>query len=175
MAAVSADARPLCSFEDFFADEFIRVIRFLVVAGAEPDDAAEASQQAFVEVYVRWDRVGRMAAPGAYVRRTALREWQRIVRRPRTDRERAQLGGWYDRRVVDEVYEHLEFAEVIAWLRGLPPRQRETLAWLYDGYDRREVAERMGMNKDTVRSIRALARAKFSASPRADAEEDSDG
>jgi predicted RNA polymerase sigma factor len=56
-------------FADLFEREFGRLVRNLRAV----DDAAEdAVQEAFVQAYVRWNRVGQLDDPAGWVRRVAV-------------------------------------------------------------------------------------------------------
>lgn len=70
-------------FDDLFDREFTRLVRALGVA-FEPEDAADAVQEAFIEAGRRWARIARYDDPAGWVRRVAinrLRNGQRNRRR----------------------------------------------------------------------------------------------
>jgi DNA-binding CsgD family transcriptional regulator len=52
---------------------------------------------------------------------------------------------------------------VLRLLAGLPPRQREVMAWTIDGYDPEEIAQLTGKNPATVRSHLRHARTSLKA------------
>jgi RNA polymerase sigma-70 factor (ECF subfamily) len=145
-------------FEQFYRAEQANLLKFLIYRGAHPADAADASQHAWVEVYRRWDRVSHMAYPGAYIRQIASNEWKRLNSRPQQDRDRAAQGGWIDLAAVEDIYDKEDVKTVLEILATLPERQREVMAWLYDGYSSQEIAERLKMQPSTVRSTIRHAR-----------------
>jgi RNA polymerase sigma-70 factor (ECF subfamily) len=159
------------SFETFYRDELPGLLRFLVHSGASVVDACDAGQHAFVETYSRWDRVRKMDAPEAYLRTCAVNELRRLVTRPRTDRERAIRGGWLDQTAIEDLDHEQEVNAVLLALAALPARQRQVMAWHYDGYRPREIARLMEMRPETVRTTLRDARAALGARLRLAAEE----
>lgn len=139
-------------FERLYRAEQARLLKFLIYCGAHSADAADASQHAWVEVYRRWDRVSMMEAPDAYLRKTALNEWKRLASRPRQDRGRAVQGGWIDLNSAEDIYDKEDVKTVLEIFAMLPERQRQVMAWLYDGYSYQEISEHLGMKLSTVRS-----------------------
>jgi RNA polymerase sigma factor (sigma-70 family) len=51
-----------------------------------------------------------------------------------------------------------EQARVLGLLRLLPPRQRQVMAWVYDGYTPAEIATFLGLDPGTVRASLHKAR-----------------
>jgi DNA-directed RNA polymerase specialized sigma24 family protein len=70
--------------EELFEREFAPLVRALGVAFADPEAAADAVQEAFIEADRRWRRIGRYDDPAAWVRRVALNR----LRNGRRDRRR---------------------------------------------------------------------------------------
>ena len=56
-----------------------------------------------------------------------------------------------------------EQASVLALLRRLPPRQRQIMAWVYDGYTPKEIADLLGMEPNAVRASLHKAREALKA------------
>ncbi len=54
--------------------------------------------------------------------------------------------------VVQDVYQQSEVQMVLNAMSKLPARQRQVMAWYYDGYSAVEIAENLGMPVATVRS-----------------------
>jgi RNA polymerase sigma factor (sigma-70 family) len=147
--------------EQFYRAELPKLLRFLAFVGAQPADAADASHQAMVEVCVRWAQVREMERPTAYLRRVAENEWKRLGRRLRQDVRHAVAGRWIDLAVVEDLYGRDDVKVVLKSLAVLPDRQRQVMAWLYDGYTVEEIAEQLGMKASTVRSTVRHAREKL--------------
>jgi DNA-directed RNA polymerase specialized sigma24 family protein len=58
-------------FESFYLEHRVR-FRALVVVTRDLPAAEDVAQTAFVRIWERWDRVGRMVDPAGYLYRTAL-------------------------------------------------------------------------------------------------------
>jgi len=147
-------------FDRFYRDEPPKLLRFLIFCGALPDDAADAAQQAFLEILLR-GRVREMGHPASYLRRVAYNEWTKLNRRLEQDIKHAVAGCWIDLTVVEDVYGRDDVKVVLESLAELPDRQRQVMAWLYDGYSEKEIAEQIGMKVSTVRSTVRHARTKL--------------
>lgn len=121
---------------------------FLLRLGASPQDAGDGAGHAFIEVYVRWEQ---LRSPKEYLRRAATNELIKLATRPRTDLDRVLRGCWA-MEVVQDVYQQSEVQMVLNAMSKLPERQRQVMAWYYDGYSAVEIAENLGMPVATVRS-----------------------
>jgi len=135
-------------FDAFYRAESALLLRFLLRLGATVADAADAAGHAFTEVYARWAYLNR---PASYLRRVARNELFELTRRPRTDAERAFRACWTVELVEDAYYQD-EVQHVLTALSKLPPRQQEVMAWHYDGYTPKEIAELLEMKVNTVYS-----------------------
>jgi RNA polymerase sigma-70 factor, ECF subfamily len=78
---------PVGRVEDLFAREYERLVRSLGVA-FEPEAAADAVQEAFVQADRRWAHVETMEDPSGWVRRVAL---NRLLNGRRNDRRREEI------------------------------------------------------------------------------------
>lgn len=72
----SADA----SFDKLFETGFTRVVRSLVLLGADRATAEDLVQEAFWTTYQRWNEVRRYGSPIAWVAKTALNKWRQHCR-----------------------------------------------------------------------------------------------
>jgi RNA polymerase sigma-70 factor, ECF subfamily len=63
---------PPLSFDDFYASERRRLFGTLVLMSGHGDVADDITQEAFVRILERWDKVAGMESPNAYLYRTAL-------------------------------------------------------------------------------------------------------
>jgi len=68
-------------FESFYRANRVRLFRALVVMTRDVHGAEELTQESFVKVWERWERVARMDDPIGYLYRTALNGWLQIHRR----------------------------------------------------------------------------------------------
>jgi RNA polymerase sigma-70 factor (ECF subfamily) len=70
--AETAMSESVASFDGFFDMHYERLLRTMYLATGDRHEAEDLAQDAFVRVYERWDRVGRMDDPVGYLYRTAL-------------------------------------------------------------------------------------------------------
>lgn len=150
----------LAEFSVFYRSFMPTLVGFLVMQGARPTDAAEAAQETMVMALQFWDRIfnprswARKVASRVYVRRMASAAEYPVAELP--DMHPPLLRRESD---LESIFGQ---SEVIHYLQTLPPRQREVVAWYYDGYDTPEIAERLGMTPGAVRAARHKARLALS-------------
>src|SRR5881396_496542 len=114
---------PVQDFESFYLANRVQLFRALVVVTRDVHAAEEVSQDAFVAVWERWDRVSRMSDPTGYLYRTALNGWFQTRRRAARAARRIVA----PRRVADPL-ETIEERDMLARrLLELPARQRAAL------------------------------------------------
>jgi len=130
-------------------------------------EAEEVTQEAFYRAYRDWDRVGRMAQPGAWTRRVALNlavgRWRRIRSEARAVLRLApatESPGPSDP-VTDRFWDEV---------RALPARQAQVVALSYvEDLDADAVGEILGIAASTVRVH--LSRARYTLARRLRVEE----
>ncbi|WDZ83972.1 RNA polymerase sigma factor [Micromonospora cathayae] len=145
-------------FREFFLRFAGRLAAWLQYLGVPPAEAKDVTQETMRKAYRRWDSIDN---PEAWVRVVASREWA------------ARLAK-VDAIPVEDVEEHLrhnaggcEIAaadtrhDVREAVRKLPPRQRQVLAWSYEGYTPAEIAEHLSMTPEAVRSSLYQGRQKL--------------
>ena len=150
-----AQVEPL-SFEAFFDREARVLFRRLCAVTGNAAEAEEIMQDAFLALWERWERVGRMEDPTGYLYRTAMNVFRKRTRR-------AALAV---RRTLALATESAPFSEideqqdVIAALHELTPRQRAALL-LTDvlDYTSEEAGKTLGVSPGTVRGLASRARA----------------
>jgi RNA polymerase sigma factor (sigma-70 family) len=152
--AAARTARP--AFDEFFASHRDRLFAALWLVCRDRWEAEELAQDAFVEVWERWERVGGLEDPAGYLYRTAMNLY-------RNRRRRAALAL---RRVVraapqrDEIAALEDRDAIVRALRTVTPRQRAALV-LTDLLDltSEDAARALGVRAPTVRVLAARARA----------------
>jgi DNA-directed RNA polymerase specialized sigma24 family protein len=82
-ADTEGTARPL-TFGDLFADQHERLYRALYLIVGNTHEAEELTQDAFVKVFERWDRIDN---PAGYLYRSALNSNTQPVQTPSARRE----------------------------------------------------------------------------------------
>jgi len=149
------------TFDDWYREQHPLVLAALTVASARPDVAAEATDEAFVRAYERWQRVERMASPGGWLYRVALNDLRRRLRRGAKEQDLLQ-------RVVvhDDVTDPANVIDPTLWdaVRALPERQRTAVALRYVlDLTEPEIAEIMEVTRGTVAATLAAARRSLEA------------
>ncbi|MBA3363470.1 MAG: hypothetical protein H0T07_03575 [Actinobacteria bacterium] len=108
------------TFESFFEDEKDRLLRVLSVITGSRVEAEDIAQEAFTRVFERWDSVGVMEDPTAYLYRTAMNGFRSEYRRAARAVKRAVGVG-----PAVDVFQAVEDRELAAQaLARLTPRQR---------------------------------------------------
>jgi RNA polymerase sigma-70 factor (ECF subfamily) len=124
--------------------------------GARLPDAADLAQDTMIEAFNKWQAIEH---PRAWTRRVASRKYGRrlagaeapvdqVDGRPLLP-ARCDLADWE---------QHREIRRLLALL---PSRQRQVMAWTYDGYKPHEIAAELGITAEAVRSNLKLARRKL--------------
>jgi RNA polymerase sigma-70 factor, ECF subfamily len=146
------------SFETFYDGESRLLFRRLWLVTGNRAEAEELMQEAFLRIWERWDRVGRMDDPVGYLYRTAMNLFRKRYRR-------AVLA---IRRSVGLAPSQDDFAHaddrqtVRRVLATLPPRQRAALVLTEMlGLTPQEAGDALGVKASTVRSLSRQGRESF--------------
>lgn len=135
--------------EDLFRAQYLRLARALAVWSGDREAAADAVQDAFVELVRRWDSVGSYDDPVGWVRRVSINRLRTnhrlLVSRAAALVRLAQRGEPDSRATAPQP----ELAEA---LRRLPQRQRLAMSLFYVAdLSTAEVAEAMGVSEGSVK------------------------
>jgi RNA polymerase sigma-70 factor (ECF subfamily) len=140
------------SYEQVVDRQADRLVRSLTAIFLDRELAADAAQDAFVQLYVHWERVIRTGNPDAWLFRVAFNR-AKDYRRRITRASRLFL------RLVDTSPGQLDLpdwqprAEFISVLSQLPTRQRVAAALYYDAdLSTSEIARVMGISEGSVNS-----------------------
>lgn len=136
-------------FAEFYAAERVRLVLFLLKMGAGWEDARDIAQDAFVHALLRWQDV---QDPRTWIRTTAMRAYRRNRSRAAQEVKRAVRGGWLPGPCFANLEQAEECRRVYEAISSLPDRQRQVMAWYYDGYRPHEIAELFKISKDAVRA-----------------------
>lgn len=145
-------------FDDWYEAQHPLVLAALTVASGRPDVAAEATDEAFVRAYERWDRVRRMASPGGWLYRVALNDLRRRCRRQSIERDLLR------RQVEPAVVVTPPALTAHVWeaVRTLPTRQRTAVALRYVlDLPEGEVARVMGVTRGAASASLTTARRRL--------------
>ena len=147
--------RPI-TFEEFFDRERNRLFGAMCLITGNRHEAEEVTQDAFVSMWERWERVRGLEDPTGYLYRTAMNAFRSRYRR-------AVLAMRRTLRVTqaDDGIEAIESSDVVLRaMARLPIRQREAVV-LMDvlGYSSEEAARMVGVRPSTIRTHAARAHA----------------
>jgi RNA polymerase sigma factor (sigma-70 family) len=160
LAERSAGTPPVigADFESFYLAHRVKLFRALVVLTRDVHAAEEVTQDTFVKVWERWDRVRRMENPTGFLYRTALNGWFQIHRRAvRAARRVAAVG-----QVLDPLGVVEDRDDLARRLLELPARERAALVLTeYLGYDSVEAGRALGIRPGTVRRLASKGRASL--------------
>lgn len=141
-------------FADCYRQQLPGLVWFVMSLGASAEEAADAAQSAFAAAYPVWDTIRH---PQAWLRRVA----ERAHYRHRASRE-IPVDATPDCPAPQLVTADVEFRDearqVLAALAGLPPGQRQVMAWHLDGFAPAEIARELGIGQAAVRQSLAKAR-----------------
>jgi RNA polymerase sigma-70 factor (ECF subfamily) len=147
-------------FEMFMEEEHERLYKALYFVTGSREDAEDLSQEAFLKLWERWDRIGEIDDPTAYLFRVALNGF-RMRRRRAAMALRRRLPAMDAR---DDFAEAEMRADVRRLLLGLTPRQRAALL-LIDllGYPSEQAARILRVRPSTVRNLASQGRRALKA------------
>lgn len=154
------------TFDEFLAAELTNLRRYATVLTGEPQRAHDILADALLKAHTRWNRIGRMDRPLAYVRRMVTttfvsekRRWsERYIHATRT----GELPDIALPDPTDAVDDRSEWRTLLA---ALPPRQRAAIVLrFYLGLDNPAIATELGITTGAVRTAisRGLASLKIS-------------
>jgi len=150
-------AQPV-DFDDYVVRNRRALKRFATVLSGQTWLADDLVADVLGRAFERWDRIGAVADPHAYVRRMIVNDylsWRRCLARttPRADIEPSES-------VSDGAQEHAERDAMITRLAALPRKQRAAVVLrYYAGMSDADIAAELDCREITVRSqiSRALA------------------
>ncbi len=145
------------SFESFMQSHSKRLVQALTMISLDGEAAADAAQEAFIALYLRWDGADRPRDPAAWLYRVGInrcKDHRRFV--TRTARAVERLGSWASGAPDGEGGALVTWApggDFATALRSLPAGQRTaaTLYYLID-LSTTDIAAIMRVSEGTVNS-----------------------
>jgi RNA polymerase sigma factor (sigma-70 family) len=143
------------AFSAFYQEFVPTLVAFLLWQGARLHDAADIAQDTMDQAYQYWERIEN---PHAWVRTVASRAYARRIASIDVENPVAEVpeASLLPSRVDVAAFE--ERHVVLRLLALLPPRQRQVMAWTYDGYKPAEIAKELQIQPEAVRSTLRKAR-----------------
>lgn len=156
------EGRPAAAtFEELYRDEWRGLVALAWSLTGSWAAAEELAQDAFADAYRRWDEVGALDKPGAWVRRAVVNRSASHGRRRGVEargvarlaaRTSIEADGSHADRTGDAGIDRVADPAFWAALRALPDRQRACLALHYlDELPIAEIAPIVGCSEPTVR------------------------
>jgi RNA polymerase sigma factor (sigma-70 family) len=143
-----SDTAQVLTFERFFSITYQRVVAALAVSIGDKRAAEDAAQDAFAKALTRWDRVGQMARPDAWVIKVAVRASRRSL--ARAERHHQRLVATIERTPEVVAQDGLDDSGL---LDGLTPRERLAVVLRYvEDLTMEEAAAAMGCKVGTVKA-----------------------
>jgi RNA polymerase sigma-70 factor (ECF subfamily) len=141
------------SFDALFAVEYPAVVRTVYLMLADHEAAIDVAQEAFVQLHLHWRKVRGYDAPGAWVRRVAIRLASRHARRRErraSAEEKFVRAG--ESRALDEPALSLLASGLHNAVLGLPRAQRVAVVLHYlEDMSVRDVAKTLRCSEATAR------------------------
>ena len=146
-------------FNAFYRAERVLLVRFVMFLGADPDTAEDIVQTAFTRAFPVWHTI---RFPRAWLRKVAQSEYfghcRAAARQTSLDAapDRADRPAGVSAAMALE--QQAATREVLAaGIAGLPPKQRQVMAWHWDGFSDAEIAGQLGDSEAAVRKNRSRA------------------
>jgi RNA polymerase sigma factor (sigma-70 family) len=146
-------SRTLKRLKAFYAAEYSKLVKILVLLGATIEEAEDAAQKAMLDLAERSVTGKAPACPAAYVRRAAINFFIKERQRERERLPRELRGGHLvieaqldDQLTADEDEQYVEHL-----LECLTPTQRTVIKLVMDGWSTCEIAEKLGKSNENIR------------------------
>jgi len=160
-SAPASDAEKVAGVEALFSRHYEPLVRSLSFVALDRDLAADAAQEAFFQLYLKWDRISQYDDPIGWVYRVAI---NRCKDHRRALARAARLVQWVAGPVDRDGPSWTPEIEFKDALRRLPSRQRTAAALHYvAGLSVEQVAAAMGISEGAVKSHLFRARESLRA------------
>jgi len=146
-------------FNGFYRAERVSLVRFVMFLGADPNTAEDVAQTAFTQAFPVWSTI---RLPRAWLRKVAQNEYFMHCRATSRETSLDAAPGRADRSsgvsaalALEQQAETRETLTVM--IAPLPPKQRQVMAWYWDGFSDAEIAAEFGDSEAAVRKNRNRA------------------
>ncbi len=117
-------------FEQFVRDNSAALLLTLSFVALDKETAADACQEAFVQLYLNWDKVSAYEDPVAWLCRVGINRC-RDVQRKLTRKNRLMRRLEAQAKQAPLIYDWITDSELMSVLSQLPPRQRAAVVLFY--------------------------------------------
>jgi RNA polymerase sigma-70 factor (sigma-E family) len=148
------------TFDEFAGARLQAMLRFATALTGDPDLAKDLVQEVLIRVSRRWQEIGELDRPEAYIRKMVVNEYLSWRRRSWRLIPSGMSGYLPGRPSPDPADGYIERQALLAELAKLSRRQRTALVLrYYEGFSDAEIADVMGCSRSTVRGhvFKALA------------------
>ena len=148
------------TFDDFAVARLPAVLRFATALTGDPDLAKDLVQEVLIRVSGRWQEIGQLDWPEAYVRKMVVNEYLSWRRRSWRLIPSGMSGHLTGPPSPDPADGYVDRQALLAELAKLSRRQRTALVLrYYEGFSDAEIGDVMGCTQSTVRGhvFKALA------------------
>jgi len=155
--------------EAFFAAEYRKLVKILMVMGATMEEAQDAAQKAMEDLFKRSQTAApaSITDPDAYACRAAIRYFIKERQRDRERLPRELKGGHLT--LPAYLDDELTACEDEEWvehvLESLTPAQRDVIRLVMDGASNQEIAEELGKSNADIRQHRKNALDRLKVQP----------
>jgi RNA polymerase sigma factor (sigma-70 family) len=146
-------------FDVFYHAERVSLVRFVMFLGADPDTAEDVAQTAFTRAFPKWPTI---RFPQAWLRKVAQTEYFGQCRATARETSLDAAPSRADRPAgiaaalaLEQQAHSRQF--LAAGIANLPPKQRQVMAWTWDGFSDAEIAGQLGDSEAAVRKNRSRA------------------
>lgn len=147
-------AKARAAFLDFHQQEYLRVIAFMMTSCLVAQDAEDAVQEAFIDLWRTTQRPGgweSIESPRGWIRTVALRKHYRIIESQKARGIRVPVVADLTEPIHSTITVETEF--VRSCLRQLDPDTRIVMAFLVDGFKLAEVARHLNISDQKARDL----------------------
>jgi RNA polymerase sigma-70 factor (sigma-E family) len=148
------------TFDEFAGTRLPAMLRFATALTGDPDLAKDLVQEVLIRASGRWQKIGQLDRPEAYIRKMVVNEYLSWRRRSWRLIPSGMSGHLTGRPSPDPADGYIERQALLAELAKLSRRRRTALVLrYYEGFSDAEIAEVMGCTQSTVRGhvFKALA------------------
>ena len=148
------------TFDEFAGARLAAVLRFATALTGDPDLAKDLVQEVLIRVSGRWQEIGQLDRPEAYIREMVVNEYLSWRRRSWRLIPLGMSSDLTGRPSPDPADGYIERQALLAELAKLSRRQRTALVLrYYEGFSDAEISGVMGCTQSTVRGhvFKALA------------------
>jgi RNA polymerase sigma factor (sigma-70 family) len=137
-------------FSAFYRGSIAKLVAFVLWLGARLPEATDIAQETMILAYRYWPTIDH---PKSWTQRVASRMLaRRLASLNENLVDQIPEGGTALLPLPTEAAAWEQQREILRVLQSLPPRQRQVMAWTFDGYSPSEIADELKMTSEAVRA-----------------------